>query len=104
MNADNWNYRIPGAETQREVEERMYAWVEQEFLHPTPIEGRFAIFGHGMAIKCLLRKVMESDPAMTYKIDIENTGIVRLTYTENSGWGVQGINDDAHLMLDSIKK
>ena len=98
INSNNWNFTPPNGESQREVEERMYSWIEENLL-AQPRERLIAgVFTHGLAIKCLLRGILESKPGMTYKIELENTCITRLKYDQN-GWHLRTVNDTGHLNL-----
>eukprot|EP00249_Psilotum_nudum_P016844 c26015_g1_i2 orf=685-1377(+) len=56
-----------------------------------------AIFSHAMAIKCLLRGLLGSDPHMTHRICIDNTSVTVLRHSQSNGWQIQRINDTAHL-------
>jgi broad specificity phosphatase PhoE len=94
LNRNNWNFKAPNGESQRDVEERMLDIVVNEILGKDPT---VALFTHGMAIKCLLRGIMGFDPAITYKIVLDNTSITRLKYTSR-GWHPMTINDSGHLI------
>ena len=96
INSDNWNFTPPAGESQRKVEERMYSWVEKNLLAKSKKDLSVGIFTHGLAIKCLLRKILNSDPAMTYKIVLENTSITKVSYS-GTGWHLIKVNDAAHL-------
>ena len=50
-----------------------------------------------MAIKCLLRGIMDFSSGLTYKINLDNASITRLKYSER-GWHLITINDTAHLL------
>ncbi|GAQ82030.1 putative phosphoglycerate mutase [Klebsormidium nitens] len=63
------------------------------------VRRRVALFGHGMAIKCFLRGILQSDPKMTHKIFLENSSVTLLKFTTNRGWHVTKVNDTAHLVL-----
>jgi probable phosphoglycerate mutase len=97
INADNWKFSPPNGESQKDVEDRMLGWLEENVLSKYPEKRTIGIFTHGMAIKCLLRGIMNSSPSLTYKIHIDNTAITRLQYSE-SGWHIIAINDTAHLL------
>jgi broad specificity phosphatase PhoE len=57
------------------------------------------IFTHGMAIKCLIRGLLGSNPAMTHRLCIDNTSMTALCYSFKTGWQIQRINDTSHLRL-----
>jgi broad specificity phosphatase PhoE len=63
------------------------------------LKRKVALFGHGMAIKCLLRGLLQSDASMTHKIFIENTSITLVKFTLLRGWHITKVNDTAHLIL-----
>ena len=99
INRDNWNFTPPEGESQRQVEERMYSWVEETLLaqyRAGQTSFTAAVFTHGMAVKCLLRKVLDSNPSMTYKIVLDNTSITQVSYSQ-TGWHLVKVNDAAHL-------
>lgn len=96
MDADPWNHKAPNGESQKEVEERMYAFVE-EYLLPRWEKGlTVGVFTHGMAIKCLFRRLMGSEPSETWKIKIDNASMTRFKY-DAKGWHLVCLNDAAHL-------
>ncbi|MDO8656489.1 MAG: histidine phosphatase family protein, partial [Nanoarchaeota archaeon] len=100
MNLEHWDYRSPHGESQREVAERMYGFVKDRFLwrYERAVVGDIAagIFTHGMAIKCLLREVLDHDPRMIWKTATDNTSITRFKYDQH-GWHVLGVNMTPHL-------
>jgi broad specificity phosphatase PhoE len=90
INSNNYSFKAPNGESQQEVEERMYQFIEEEIL---PHDRKnIMILTHGMAIKCLLRKIMDSSPAMTYKIKVDNTSITKLAYSKKKGWELHYVN------------
>jgi len=93
IKADNWNFKAPNWESQREVEERMLEFLKENTLNKNE---KIAIFSHGMAIKCLLRWILDSSASMTNKINIDNTSITKLTFNEK-WWNVDYINFIPHL-------
>ncbi len=95
---DPWNFKPPRGESQKEVEERIYGSFVEKLIERTTFETlKIATFTHGRAIKCLLRKIMNFNPELTYKIHIDNSSITRLTYCEEK-WEIFTINDTAHLI------
>ena len=97
INSNNWRFAPPGGESQRAVEKRMLAWINQTIVSKYPQQANVAVFSHGMAIKCLFRGIMRSSPKQTYKINLDNTSITRLKYTKR-GWHLITLNDTAHLL------
>ncbi|MFU2119654.1 histidine phosphatase family protein, partial [Ornithobacterium rhinotracheale] len=55
-------------------------------------EGKFLVLTHGMSIKCFLRKILDFNPAITYKITIDNTGVTKLVHSQEKGWEISYIN------------
>lgn len=100
INANNWEFTPPNGESQKDVEDRMLEWLKEYALSKYPEEKTTGIFAHGMAIKCLLRGIMDFSPNLTYKINLDNTSITRLKYSER-GWHLITINDTAHLLGES---
>lgn len=96
---DPWNFRPPHGESLKDTEERMYAFVEQNLLNRDILENNFSasIFSHGLAIRCLLRNILDSSPGMTYKIVTDNTSITELRYTID-GWHPVRVNASSHLL------
>ncbi|MDX2301718.1 MAG: histidine phosphatase family protein [Microscillaceae bacterium] len=98
IHEDPWNFKAPGGESQKEVEERIFDWLEMEILPHFEQNLKIAIFSHGVAIKCLVRKITEANPAMTYRIFIENTSITQFCFDER-GWHLRRLNDYGHLEM-----
>ncbi len=103
IHADPWNFKAPGGESQKEVEERIYQWLEENLLPLAEQDLKIAVFCHGMVIKCISRKLLDSNPAMTYRITIENTSITQFQYDEH-GWHLKRINDYAHLEMTDLER
>lgn len=91
INANNYSFKAPNGESQEEVENRMYSFVMEQIIEQEN-SGVFLILSHGMAIKCLLRKILGFSPDMTYKIRMDNTGITKLQYDSKKGWVLHYIN------------
>lgn len=92
INSNNWEFTPPNGESQKNVEERMLIWANALI----PYSMTVAAFTHGMAVKCLLRGIMQFSPKMTYKITLDNTSITRLKH-DDTGWHLISVNDSAHL-------
>ncbi len=91
INANNYKFKAPNGESQEEVELRMYNFIKENILLKDQV-GKYAIVTHGMAIKCLLRKILGSNSSMTHKIGIDNTSITKLKYTTEKGWELCYLN------------
>lgn len=102
ITSDNWNFTPPCGESQRAVEERMLRWVNKNLTLRYSEGLTVGIFTHIMSIKCLLRGIMDFSPTLTYKVNIDNTSITRLKYT-NLGWHLVTVNDTAHLYSSASK-
>ncbi|GLJ46826.1 hypothetical protein SUGI_0987880 [Cryptomeria japonica] len=70
--------------------------LQEQCKQPNPC---VAIFTHGMAIKCLLRGLLGSNPLMTHRLCIDNTSITVLWHSFKTGWQIQRVNDTSHLRL-----
>lgn len=78
IRSDNWNFKAPNWESQRDVEERMLKFLKNELME-TQEWGIFAVYTHWLAIKCMLRWILDSNPSLTYYISIDNTAMTKLT-------------------------
>ena len=106
LDGNSWGYIPPNGESQCMVSERMYSVVEEIMNHrymknnngyeTNQESNKVAVFSHGTAIKCLLRRLMLFDPKHVYRMDISNTSITEILY-DADGWHIQRINDHAHL-------
>lgn len=94
-------FKFPNGECLYEVEHRAKKWLEKEILDnpfmPTDRLLKIGIFSHGMTIKGLLHYVMKFDPSFTWRVNLENTSITRLTLYEGT-WFLGCINDHSHLI------
>lgn len=96
INSNNYKFKAPNGESQEEVENRMYTFIEKEILQSFK-RGTFLIISHGTAIKCLLRRILNSTPSMTHKIFIENTSLTKINYNKLNSWSLSYINRCPHL-------
>jgi len=96
MEQNPWDFIPPNGESVRDVEERMYTWIQDHIIPLQSESARVAIVSHGMAIKSLLRKILDSAPHMTRKTILHNTSLCRFLYKDNS-WLLERINDHTHL-------
>ena len=105
MGYQNMGFRPPNGESMNMVERRVSQWLEDEILYnkskldylyglDKPME--IIVFSHGMTIKSLLHYVMGFDKSFTWKIEIDNTSITKLSYGDK-GWRLHYINSTAHL-------
>ncbi len=99
----------PNGESMIQVERRASTWLEEAVLYnknlielatkrsvnsEPPIN--IAIFSHGMTIKCLLHYIMGFDTNITWKVNIDNTSVSKVSFGKY-GWSINCINDCAHL-------
>lgn len=91
INSNQWLFTPPNGESQKEVEERMLAFISSEILSKYT-EGNFLIVGHGIAFKCLLRGIFGISSQMAYKLSIDNTSLTKLSYEKEKGWFVNYLN------------
>ncbi|HIH24330.1 TPA: histidine phosphatase family protein [Candidatus Woesearchaeota archaeon] len=98
INLNNHDFKAPGGESQREVEERMTAWAKYAVIDQHANDNaNIALFGHGLAIKCFLRGVFGWHPSNTYVIDFPNTSISHIVYGTKE-WYLQFLNRTGHLL------
>lgn len=97
----------PPGESQWDVECRFAAFVDQLLAPPegpaaaeVPAE-TVAIFTHGVAIRCFLRRVLGASTTAAMHCHTANTSIAELLYRTSGhnldGWQVVRVNDAAHL-------
>ncbi|MDR2950284.1 MAG: histidine phosphatase family protein [Prevotella sp.] len=91
INSNQWIFKAPNGESQREVEERMMSFIENNIVSQYS-EGNFLIVGHGMAFKCLLRGILGISSQMAYKLLIDNVSLTKLRYDSNNGWYLDYLN------------
>jgi broad specificity phosphatase PhoE len=96
IQTDPWNFKAPKGESQKEVEERALDFLEVNVFKYKNQSLTVGIFAHGLTIKCIFRALMNSDPAMTWKISTENTSITEFRF-KNQEWFLEKVNDYAHL-------
>jgi len=94
MNSDPWNFAAPNGESQRQVEDRMLNFLYNNVLNRN--YSSVAIYGHGMAFKCLTRGIMNLNPELTYKMVLDNTSITEFNY-DNNKLNLIKWNDTTHL-------
>jgi broad specificity phosphatase PhoE len=99
----NNTFQPPNGESMNQVERRASKWLEDEILYnkaliqpDMDIPLNIAVFSHGMTIKCLLHYIMGFDKNFTWKINIDNTSVTKLSFNHR-GWFLNSINDCSHL-------
>jgi len=114
INKDPWNFAPPNGESMKQVEERVSTFIKKNITGPfldganppdqdvaQPSVLTVVIFFHGLAIKCFLRHILESNPALTYKFVIHNTSVSELLY-DDQGWHFVRMNDQSHLAHNNL--
>lgn len=99
VRSDPYDFRPPGGESQRDVETRMYSWLDEVVATHFREGERVSVgaFTHGFAIKTLVRGILQSSPIMTYRTIIHNTSMTVL-YREHNMWFIDRVNDFQHIM------
>jgi broad specificity phosphatase PhoE len=101
-----FDFKPPGGESQRQVEERMVDFLQQHVLPKLAPGAPAIVVSHGMAMKCVLRHVLQSIPTMSRNIALANTSITELGFVpskDGSGqgeWHVQRVNNLEHLPFE----
>ncbi|EFN50554.1 hypothetical protein CHLNCDRAFT_136882, partial [Chlorella variabilis] len=83
-----WNFAPPGGESQRQVEERMLAYLREEVLPRLSPDAPAIVVSHGMAQKCLLRGLLNSLPTMSRNIAMGNTSVTEVGFLPSADGGV----------------
>ncbi len=91
-----YGFKAPKGESQQEVEERAWGYLEKHIFSKTWQDETIAVFAHGIVIKCIIKRMLNSSPAMTWKINIENTAMTAF-HLKEQGWFMEYVNDFAHL-------
>lgn len=101
--ANPWDFSAPGGESPRDVENRMYQWV-QETVYPHQDENlKIGLVTHGMSIRCLFRRLMKADPGTSHNIVVHNTSITHFQYyPEKDRWFLARLNDYSHIIVDEF--
>ncbi|MEM7372230.1 MAG: histidine phosphatase family protein [Bacteroidota bacterium] len=95
---NSYHFKAPQGESQKEVCDRMENWLLAaiEGLDPKE-EVNIAGYSHGFAIKCLVKRLMNSDPLMTYRTIIHNTSITCFQFN-GKNWLLERLNDHTHII------
>jgi broad specificity phosphatase PhoE len=93
---DSYEFRPPGGESQKDVEERMWKWINGLAQSQNGRDLDIAIFSHGFAIKSLLVRLLGTPPQSVYQIITHNSSINGIKY-DGERWYVERVNDHSHL-------
>ena len=96
MSKDQLNFKAPGGESQNEVTIRMKEWLDETKVNHLT-DHKIAAFAHNGAIKYLLRDILSKDIGVDFSIQLENTSITQIRYTEGT-WKLSRFNDYMHLI------
>lgn len=94
INQDSWNFKPPQGESQHEVGKRMYGFLEKLIANTQP--GQYAIVGHGIAIRSLIRYIFEEEESYL-KLLLENTSITILSHLAGQ-WKAEAVNIKAEAL------
>jgi broad specificity phosphatase PhoE len=94
INQDSWNFKPPQGESQQEVGKRMYGFLEKLIANTPP--GQYAIVGHGIAIRSLIRYIFEAEESYL-KLLLENTSITILSHLAGE-WKAEAVNIKAEAL------
>ncbi|NWG15328.1 MAG: histidine phosphatase family protein [Chloroflexi bacterium] len=93
FNADYWDYSIPGGESRRALQRRMWeAWQDVVARDEGP---EVAIVSHGGALRLLLLKLFGESPEVS-ALRLENTSVTAVE-RNGAGWKLVGAADISHL-------
>jgi len=110
----NSGAKPPKGESRYDVEVRISKFINKLLDAPKPQKEvvrneikTVAVFMHGFAIRCFLRRVIQAGKGFSLRLSISNTGITELEYSvkegDRGGWIVHSINDHAHLQYSEFK-
>jgi broad specificity phosphatase PhoE len=112
IESDTHGFAPAGGESQRDVEVRLMNFLSSVVLQASTAQRPISlVFGHGMAFKCVLRHILDSDARMSRKIALHNTSITEIGYLPQTssipgsiqaGWHILRVNDSGHLLADNI--
>lgn len=99
MDDETWDYRSPGWESQREVEDRMREIILEsaiKYYEKWKIKKICAVT-HWLSSKCLIRRLLNLNPLFTRKLKMDNTGITKIIF-DWTNFYLSTINDNRHLL------
>lgn len=92
--ADYWDYSIPGGESRRDLQNRVYAaWLDLVSVAPGPVA---ALVSHGGSIRVLLMRLFPDDE-LVHHTHIDNTSMTTLEKIGTS-WRLLELNAVNHLL------
>lgn len=94
LDKDNWNFKPPNGQSQKEVAQQMMGWFTKYIISKQK-NMRIAAFTHGNSVKSFLAEIKNGDRKLAWKKPIENTSITRIIYDGTTRVIVE--NDYSHL-------
>jgi broad specificity phosphatase PhoE len=94
INQDSWNFKPPQGESQHEVGKRMYCFLEKLIANTLP--GHYAIVGHGIAIRSLMRYIFEAEESYL-TLHLGNTSLTILSHFSGQ-WKAEAVNINAEAL------
>lgn len=97
-------FKFPNGESYSMVEHRMIQWLENNIIYSgfVSAESRngdvnIVIVSHAIALKCMIRYLMNYDDSFIFDEKLDNTGVTKMQFDSNNGWKMIYINDTSHL-------
>ena len=93
------DHRAPGGESMSDVAQRMLCWLMDLNVIVRGTAGTtpaIVAVTHGVAIKALLQRIFNFDPAYAWLMRIDNTSITKVRCTA-LGWQLEYLNATPHL-------
>jgi broad specificity phosphatase PhoE len=100
MNSDYYDYVIPGGESRRIMQQRVYSlWQE---LLAQPVSGETALIMHGGPIRLHLMKLYDYEP--NFHVKINNTSITTIDVDDDGKPHLTGLTEIPHLQQHTEEK
>jgi broad specificity phosphatase PhoE len=97
-------FKFPNGESYSQVEHRMSGWLEKHVLYSGFVSSEsrlnnvnIVVVSHAIALKCMIRYVMNYNDDFIINQRLDNTGVTKMTFNSNTGWKMIYINDSSHL-------
>jgi len=107
MKTEGWDFKGPGGESLREVENRMVSFIESKIKplvnHDAKEIPNILVVSHGIAIKCLLKSLLGASGKLVFRYRLDNCGISSFLYEAKfGGWAIQSWNETYHLLQHGL--
>ena len=93
----HWHFRAPGGESPQDVENRMSEWLQTNVLQQNHMK-HVAVFTHHVAIRSLLRNVLNLDPNMVNSMAVDTSAVTHLKF-DGARWDIVKMNHAPHLKV-----